>query len=187
MRFRRMIITAIITTITRMITITMIMRTPIRSTARRATSMTNIAVIRMGRRRTSLPVRAAGNAPGGDLRRGTAPLLGRDPGAGLCLGARHLLGRNCRDLRDGHRHRDHRRGDRDAHGLGDGLAPASPRPASGYGSVALRGIEVAAAGVVLVFASRCSRLHGERAPSSRVNAPWHRPARGRRDRLARAA
>ena len=78
-------------------------------------------------------------------------MLGRDPGAGVCAGAGHLLGRHRRDPR---------------HGLGTaitvaiiatltvtatGLAARFAATRTGYGTLALRGIEVAAAAFVLLF------------------------------------
>ena len=84
---------------------------------------------------------------------GLATVLGRDPGAGVRAGAGPALGRGCRDLRDGARHRDHRRSDRH-------LAVGARELAGRFASSAIRlrnvgaaRLEIAAAVVILAFGS----------------------------------
>jgi len=113
--------------------------------------MTNIAVIRMGRRRTACRSGRLETRPGGDLRRGTAPLLGAILVLVFALAQGIFWAGIAATF---------------VMGIGTaitvaaiatltvsatGLAARIAATRSGYGSVALRGIEVAAAGVVLVF------------------------------------
>jgi len=74
----------------------------------------------------------------GDRRRRLAALLGRDHRSRVRAGAGLVLGRHRLDLRDGRRYRRHRRRHRDTRGRR-------------YGSLVLRGVEVGAALLVVVF------------------------------------
>ena len=100
----------------------------------------------------------------GDRRGRSAAVLGRDPGAGVRAGAGPVLGRRRRDLRDGARHRDHRRRHRDARGRRARLAQQLRRLAVGLrhaGDARHRGRRrVRGAGLWLAAADR---LHGDRA------------------------
>ena len=83
---------------------------------------------------------------------GLRPCSGRDPRAGLCAGAGAVLGRRRLDLRHGARHRHHRRRHRDdRRRFAKSWAKRFADTRSGYGMLAMRGIEVGAALVIIGF------------------------------------
>ena len=78
-------------------------------------------------------------------------LLGGHSGSGVRAGAGPVLGRHCRDLRDGDRHRDHGRSYCGAAVSAGGIARRLSGASEGSGALIMRGIEFAAAGLVLLF------------------------------------
>ncbi len=78
-------------------------------------------------------------------------MFGRDSRAGVRAGAGNVLGRHCRDLRDGTWHRDHGRDHRRHRGDRQGFARRLSGARDGKGTVILRFVEFAAAGLVLLL------------------------------------